>query len=125
MTKFRLDGSKPTSRARTSAPADTLGRPTIQGQPFAGSASATNGTGPERDRMRRTPMQVMFDSVKVESLANGDLRVTPVWRGCRPYTPEDGGGPGMFTRMEGASRLESFINSHLRKAKMRRSSKLG
>ena len=66
--------------------------------------------------MRRTPIQVMFDSVKVESLANGDLRVTQAWRGCWPYTPRAGGGPGIFSRMEGAARLEQFINAHLRKA---------
>lgn len=69
--------------------------------------------------MRRSAVQVMFDSVKVESLANGDLRVTPVWRGCRPYTPEEGGGPGIFSRIVGAARLEQFINTHLRKARKR------
>lgn len=67
--------------------------------------------------MRRSPIQVLIESVKVVSLANGDLRVTPVWRGVRKYTPGDGGGPGLFTRMEGAARLEKFINAHLRKAK--------
>ena len=59
----------------------------------------------------------MFESVKVESLANGDLRVTPVWRGCRPYTEGEGGGPGIFSRMSGAARMEQFINAHLKKAK--------
>ena len=48
--------------------------------------------------MRRTPLQVMFSSVKVTSRADGVLRVTPKWR-C------DGGGPGLL------------INAHLKKGK--------
>ena len=59
--------------------------------------------------MKRSPLQVVFESVTVVSLANGDLRVTPVWRGVRQYSKAK--------RMAGARRLEWFINAHLRKAK--------
>lgn len=70
----------------------------------------------EAMKKRRTAMQAMFESVEVKSLANGDLRVTPVWRGYKPWTPEDGGGPGVITRMAGAARLQRFLNAHLRQA---------
>lgn len=65
--------------------------------------------------MRRSPLQTMFASVKVESLANGQLRVTPKWLNVREYTEEDGGGPGLLRRLAGAERLERFLNAHLRR----------
>jgi len=67
--------------------------------------------------MRRTPLQVMFSAVKVTSRADGVLEVTPQWD-CGEYKgPELGGGPGLFTRMKGAERLEKFINAHLKQGK--------
>lgn len=65
-------------------------------------------------KKKKTPVQVLFTSVEVISLANGDLQVTPVWRGIRPYNEADGGGPGLLTRMYGARRLQEFLNAHLR-----------
>ena len=65
-------------------------------------------------KKRRTPLQNLLESVKVVSLANGDLYVTPVYRGVQPYTEQDGGGPGLLTRRAAAHRLENVINRHLK-----------
>ncbi len=54
---------------------------------------------------RRSPLQTLMSSVECVSLANGDIRVTG---------PEEGGGPGMMTRMAGAARMQRFLNSHLK-----------
>lgn len=62
---------------------------------------------------RRSPIQVLFESVECVSLANGQITVTPKWRCGEWRGPEEGGGPGLFTRMAGAKRLEKFINAHL------------
>ena len=64
--------------------------------------------------MRRAQLQTLIESVKVVPLANGDLRVTPVWRGVRSYTEEYGGGPGVLTRLTAASCLQRFLNAHLK-----------
>jgi len=56
----------------------------------------------------------MLESVKVYSNSDGSLQVLPVYRHVQPYTEQDGGGPGLHTRMAVASRLEKVINTHLR-----------
>ncbi len=66
-------------------------------------------------RKRRSSLEVLWESVECVSLANGHITVAPKWRGVREYTLEEGGGPGLFTRMAGAKRLERLINAHLRR----------
>lgn len=64
-------------------------------------------------RGRRTPLQVDWKSVECISLANGNIIVVPTWHGPK-WTPEDGGGPGVFTRVGAARRLQRLINAHLK-----------
>jgi hypothetical protein len=67
-------------------------------------------------RKRRSPLQGLWTSVKVESCANGVMKVTPVdpWIGHSVWNERDGGGPGIFTRMRAARHLQRLINSHLK-----------
>ena len=60
---------------------------------------------------RRLP--ALWSSAKVKSCADGSMTVEPVWVGIREYTPEDGGGPGLLTRLEGAHALQKEINALL------------
>lgn len=71
---------------------------------------------PRKRKKRRTPLQALWTSVKVESCANGLMIVTPAqpWVGLSIWTPEHGGGPGIFTRMRAARQLQRFINGHLK-----------
>ena len=47
----------------------------------------------------------------VESLADGGLIVTPAWPAFRPWTPEEGGGPGVFSRLDLAGELQRWLNA--------------
>ena len=55
---------------------------------------------------RRTPLQVLMESVMVGSSADGTLRVTPKYRDEKP---------GLFTRMRAARHMERVLNAHLRR----------
>ena len=48
---------------------------------------------------------------QVSSRADGTLIVTPAWPNFRPYTPEDGGGPGVFSRLGLAHDFERWLNN--------------
>lgn len=56
---------------------------------------------------RRSPLQALFRSVKVESCANGQFRVSAKWQPM--YAPVG----GLLTRMYAARHLARFINAHL------------
>jgi hypothetical protein len=47
---------------------------------------------------------------RVESCADGTLRVEPDWPQFPKYTDEEGGGPGLFSRMNLAGDIERFLN---------------
>lgn len=72
-----------------------------------------------RRRKRRTTLQCLWTAVKVESLANGKMLVTPAepWIGMKVWNERDGGGPGIFTRSYAAGHLENLINGHLKRGK--------
>lgn len=65
---------------------------------------------------RRTPLQKLWLSATVDSCVGGTMRVTPKWPG-KPCNPEDGGGPGIFTRMYAARQLQTLIRRHLKGGK--------
>jgi hypothetical protein len=50
--------------------------------------------------------------VKIESCADGTLRVTPVWRRGYAFGPHK--IPGVFTRMGVAGELERMLNARLK-----------
>lgn len=68
----------------------------------------------KKPKQSRSPLQSLMKSVSVNSLSNGNLVVTPVYRDVRPYTDGAGGGPGVFTRLGAADQTEKLINAHLR-----------
>lgn len=59
-------------------------------------------------------LQRIWSSVKVKSCADGSMNVEPKWIGIKEYTPEDGGGPGLLTRLAAAQSFERAINKMLR-----------
>lgn len=46
---------------------------------------------------------------KVESCADGTLVVSPAWDQYPEWTMEEGGGPGLLSRMALASQIERFL----------------
>ena len=67
--------------------------------------SATNS---HRAKKRRTPLQALLQSVKVESCANGQFRVSAKWQPM--YAPVG----GLLTRMYAARHLARVLNAHLK-----------
>ena len=57
----------------------------------------------------RRALKRLWSAIKVDSCADGSMRITPVWRGVREYTEEDGGGPGLLSRLQAAGLLEILI----------------
>ncbi len=60
--------------------------------------------------MRRPPSIKRAGPYKVQSCADGTLRVTPEWPRLRKWNPEDGGGPGLFSRLSLAEDLQDWLN---------------
>ena len=48
---------------------------------------------------------------RVESLANGQLTVSPAWPQFRPWNEDEGGGPGPMSRMDLAGELQRWLNA--------------
>ena len=48
---------------------------------------------------------------KVESRADGTVLVTPSWPQFPPYSEDEGGGPGMFSRLGLADEIRALINN--------------
>ena len=61
--------------------------------------------------VRRSKLLREAGPYRVESLASGILVVTPRWPQFRAYTEDDGGGPGVFSRLQVADDLERWLNS--------------
>ena len=61
--------------------------------------------------MRRPATVRKAGPYKCESLANGQILVTPTWPQFPPYTDEEGGGPGVFSRMALAGELARWLNA--------------
>lgn len=47
---------------------------------------------------------------RVQSLSDGSLRITPAWPQFPEYTDEDGGGPGLLSRMALAGDISKLLN---------------
>ena len=47
---------------------------------------------------------------RVESCADGTLRIYPEWPALPKWNEQDGGGPGLGSRMELAARIEEMLN---------------
>lgn len=60
-------------------------------------------------------LSTLISSVTVESCADGTMKVTPTYKGVRPYNERDGGGPSLLTRLATAVRMEKFLNRHLQR----------
>lgn len=65
------------------------------------------------DVKKRSELKKMWLRVEVSSCADGTMKIEPEWRGVRKYTPEDGGGPGLLSRLSAAQWCQSLINAHL------------
>ena len=63
-------------------------------------------------RKKRTyqPLRRMWERVEVTSFADGTMKIEPVWKGVKPYTEADGGGPGLMSRLSAAKWCELLIN---------------
>ena len=57
----------------------------------------------------RRSLKRLWSSVKVMSCADGTLKIVPSWRGVRKYTPVEGGGPGLLSRLRAAELLGVLI----------------
>lgn len=59
----------------------------------------------------RRVLKRMWTNVAVYSCADGTLRIEPTWNKAiyGTYTPKDGGGPGMFSRMHSAYLVECLM----------------
>ena len=60
--------------------------------------------------MRRPKIVRESGPYTVKSLANGVLEVHPSWPQCSEWT-EDGGGPGLISRLTLAGALEDWLNA--------------
>ena len=47
---------------------------------------------------------------KVSSCSDGRLVVTPAWPEFSSWNEDDGGGPGVFSRLDLAGELERWLN---------------
>ena len=61
--------------------------------------------------MRKPTIVTKSGPYKVKSLASGVLKVEPTWPQFPVWTEEDGGGPGMGSRMALAADLERWLNN--------------
>lgn len=60
--------------------------------------------------MRRTTLIRNSGPYKVNSCANGEVRMHPQWPQYRPWTAKTGGGPGLLTRLSLAAEIERLLN---------------
>ena len=60
--------------------------------------------------MRRPTSVKRAGPYRVNSYPDGTLLVQPGWPAFKSYTPGDGGGPGILSRMELAHELELWLN---------------
>ena len=62
-------------------------------------------------RVRRSPLLKESGPYMVGSKANGEIYISPAWPQCPKYTVEDGGGPGLFSRLRLAADIAEFLNA--------------
>ena len=67
---------------------------------------------------RRTDLLRREGPFWVTSLVNGTLVVYPAWAFCGRWEVEEGGGPGIFTRMELALEVQAFLNGRSKKEEL-------
>ena len=60
---------------------------------------------------RRTALLRQSGPYKVQSYSDGSLLVTPAWPQGPVWTADDGGGPGVVSRLELAHQLELWLNA--------------
>ncbi len=65
--------------------------------------------------MRRPKIVKDSGRYRVNSRADGSLVVRPEWPQFPPWTEEDGGGPGLISRVLLAERLERWLNDGTRR----------
>lgn len=61
--------------------------------------------------MRRPSLVRRSGPYRVISLSDGKLQLTPAWPQFPKWTPEDGGGPGLLSRLGLADDLERWLNA--------------
>ncbi len=61
--------------------------------------------------MRRPNLIRKSGPYRCESRADGSILITPDWSQFPKYTEEDGGGPGVISRLALAVNLEEWLNS--------------
>jgi hypothetical protein len=61
--------------------------------------------------MRRPRAVLRAGPYRVVSLANGDLTVRASWPEFLPWDPEEGGGPGVLSRLDLAGELQRWLNA--------------
>lgn len=71
-------------------------------------------------RSRNAGMRALWKSARVESCANGAMRIWPQWKGVKPYNDEDGGGPGLLSRIAAAELLQDMIDHALKPKRAQR-----
>lgn len=78
-----------------------------------------NRSCPDRapKKKRTGTLREFWSRVEVKSCADGSMNIKPVWKGVKPYTPEDGGGPGLLSRLAAAKRCEKLLNEYLKVVK--------
>lgn len=65
-----------------------------------------------RRRYPRPPLLRQSGPYTVVSLSGGTLTIIPAWPRFGPHT-EEGGGPGLFSRMALAKAVEALLNGEL------------
>lgn len=60
---------------------------------------------------RRTALMRQSGPYRVYSHADGKLTIYPAWSQYKKWTAEDGGGPGMPTRLALAAELQDWLNA--------------
>ena len=61
--------------------------------------------------MRRPGIVKQSGPYQVKSRADGSMLVIPMWPQYPPYNDEDGGGPGLSSRMGLAEYLSRWLNA--------------
>ena len=59
---------------------------------------------------RRTKLLRESGPYTVYSLSNGSVQIIPCWYQFPPYDPENGGGPGVVSRVALAKDIERLLN---------------
>lgn len=62
-------------------------------------------------RARRTALMRQSGPYQVESTIGGQLVIVPKWSQVPVWTEEDGGGPGLFSRLALAADLQAWLNA--------------